>query len=338
MSRCPRRLRRPLVPRLGRMIGLGITGLWSIGFAAELPQVRVATLSFGTVAWEINTLQHHRLPQQHGVELVHIPVANNDASTIALQGHAADVVVSNWFWVSRQRGEGRPYQFAPHTLASGALVVHKNRPFTDLRDLSGLRLGIGGGPTDKSWLLLQAYAQQQFALDVRTSTALEFAAPPTLNQLLSRGRLDAVLNFWHFNTRLIAAGHQPVLTVEHMLHALGVHTPLPLLGWVFGEDFAREQATALEGFLAASWAAKDILRSDDAEWQRLRPLMKAPDDATFFALRDAYRAGIPSPGKPINRTEAAALYKTLAELGGPALVGRSPALNEGVFWTPPNTP
>jgi NitT/TauT family transport system substrate-binding protein len=313
-------------------------GLWSAAFAADLPQVRVATLSFGTVAWEISTLQHHQLAQRYGVELVHIPVANNDASTIALQGGAADVVVSNWFWVSRQRGAGRPYQFVPHTLASGALVVHKDRRFNNLPDLGGMRLGVGGGPTDKSWLLLQAYAQQQHALDLRQSTELEFAAPPTLNQLLNRGRLDAVLNFWHFNTRLIAAGHQPVLQVTDMLAALDVHEPLPLLGWVFAEDFARRQPAALAGFLAASRAAKDMLRSDDAEWQRLRPKMKAPDQATFVALREAYRAGIPSPGMQVNRREAAALYARLAELGGPALVGRSPTLSEGVFWTPPSTP
>lgn len=334
----------PPLRRLCRWFGIALGPLalalscWPTAQAADLPQVRVATLSFGTVAWEINTLQHHQLPQRYGVELVHIPVANNDASTIALQGGGADVVVSNWFWVSRQRGSGRAYQFVAHTLATGALVMHKDRHFADLRDLRGLRLGIGGGPTDKSWLLLQAYAQQEHGIRLRDSTELEFAAPPTLNQLLSRGRLDAVLNFWHFNTRLIAAGHRPVLRVEQMLSALEVHEPLPLLGWVFAEGFAREQPAALRGFLAASQAAKNILRSSDAEWQRLRPQMKAPDQATFEALRDAYREGIPEPNMQVNRSEAAALYARLAKLGGPALVGRSPTLSEGVFWTPPTTP
>ena len=69
-----------------------------------------------------------------------------------------------------------------------------------------------------------------------------------------------------------------------------------MLGYVFDEGWANDHQSDVLAFVHASRKAKDILASSDTEWQRLRPLMKAADDATFAALRDGYRRGIPSIG------------------------------------------
>ena len=57
-------------------------------------------------------------------------------------------------------------------------------------------------------------------------------APPLLNELIVSDDLPAVLNFWHYNARLAAAGMTELVSVSAMLPALGVETPPPLLGWV----------------------------------------------------------------------------------------------------------
>ena len=122
-----------------------------------------------------------------------------------------------------------------------------------------------------------------------------FGAPPLLNELIQRGDLPAVLNFWHYNARLKAAGMRELLTAVEILPALGVERPIPLLGWVFNRSWANENRDAVAGFLRASYSAKHLLLESDEEWVRLEPNMKVSDAATAAALRDAYRARNPPP-------------------------------------------
>ena len=105
-----------------------------------------------------------------------------------------------------------------------------------------------------------------------------------------------------------------------------------MVGWVFKEDWAEANRAAVDGFLRASDAAKAILRDSDAEWERLRPMMKAEDEATFVALREGFRAGIPQAGVEQAERAARQAYGVLAREGGEALVGKATELASGVFW------
>lgn len=311
--------------------------LWAVGGPAwaELHPLRVATLAFGTVAWEIDTLRHHGLDRAQGLKVDLVPVASGNAATVALQGGAADLIVTDWLWVARARGEGRRYQFLPHSRALGGLVVHADGEIDELAQLRGKRLGVAGGAADKSWLLLQHHARTQ-GLDLAREAQIEFAAPPALNELFRRGHLDAVLGYWHFNARLTAAGGRPLLGMDQVLAAQDVPEDLPLLGWVFDEALARERADALAAFARATAAAKERLAEDDAEWQRLRPLMKASSEAEFAALVAGYRAGLVSPLATVDEAAAARLWDLLTQLGGRDVHGAGNGDWPGeVFWTPP---
>ena len=169
------------------------------------------------------------------------------ATSVALQGGGADVIVTDWIWVSRQRAEGRDYAFAPYSLSVGALMVRPDSGIAELADLTGRKVGIAGGPVDKSWLLLQAYAKRG-GLDLAAAVEPTFGAPPLLNELMQRGDLPAVLNFWHYNARLKAAGMKELLPAVEILPALGVERPIPLLGWVFNRSWANENRDAVAGF------------------------------------------------------------------------------------------
>ena len=79
--------------------------------AGEL--VRVATLASGTVAWEIDTIIHHGFDKRHGIQLAMVPVAGKQAADVMLAGGEADVIVTDWIWVSRQRNKGADYTFLP---------------------------------------------------------------------------------------------------------------------------------------------------------------------------------------------------------------------------------
>jgi NitT/TauT family transport system substrate-binding protein len=98
-------------------------------------------------------------------------------------------------------------------------------------------------------------------------------------------------------------------------------------------ELLRDKPQLVAGFAAASRAAKELLASNDAEWDRLRPRMKAKDDAAFAALKTGFRAGIPS-NKPVNLDAASKFLSLMAELGGEKLVGNATTLPDGLFYIP----
>ncbi len=308
------------------------TGPLCLSWSVEAASLRVGVLKFGTVNWELEVIKRHGLDRAQGVELEVLGLASKNATSVALQAGEVDMIVTDWVWVSRQRAEGVGYTFVPFSTASGAVVVPQDSDITKLADLKGKRLGIAGGPLDKSWLLLQALARRDLELDALEDIEVVFAAPPLLNEEIKSGRLDAVLNFWHFTARLEAAGLRRVIEVEEITRALGIDAKVPLIGYVFREAWGNEHRDTLLGFFRASQQAKQILRESDAEWQELRPLMKAEDDATFQTLRARYRSGIPERWGKAEHEAAARLFSILAKQGGPKLVGRATKLQEGTFW------
>jgi len=306
-----------------------------VGFAANekpLPVVRVGALEFGTVNWELEVIQSRDLAKKHGIDLKIVPLGSADATTVALQGGAVDIIVTDWIWVSRQRAESNPYAFAPYSYAVGSVMVKPDSGIRQLADLKDKKLGIAGGPSDKTWLLLRAYAQRKLGVDLTQFTKPAYAAPPLLNELMLRGQVDAALNAWNYAARLEVGGMHALIEMPEILAGLGIDKPIPLLGWVFRDDWAAANSAAVKGFLAASYEAKAILASSDAQWDQIRPKMRVENDAVFKALRGKFRAGIPVCSDPDTATAVAATFKILVDTGGEKLVGRSKGLTSGTFW------
>ena len=324
----------PALRRLCLMLLPTLFSLWTSAFAADdtVPTVRVGVLKFGTVNWELDVMAAHKLAQKYRFNLQVFALASGDASTVALQGGAVDVIVSDWIWVTRQRAQGLPYSFVPFSNAVGALMVKPDAGIRTVADLKGHNIGISGGPNDKVWLLLRAYAKKKLNMDLLAATRQTYAAPPLLNELMVSGQVDAALNVWHYDAQLEARGMRSLIRLPEILAGLGVDKPIPMVGWVFREDWAKRNSVALERFFAASAEAKSTMARSDGEWERLKPLMHAPDAASFLALRNGYRNGIPNCADGDPSAAVAASFEVLAQVGGEKLVGKSTALAEGTFW------
>lgn len=320
----------------GRIMSKWFIGLMVFVFLSSYvvaqPEVRVGVLKYGTVNWEIDVIKHHQLDKKFQFDLTVTALASKNASAVALQSKAVDIILSDWLWVNRQRFEQRMYTMYPTSMATGGLYVSANSAVKSLADLKGKKVGIAGGAVDKSWLLLQAYSQKKYGFDLKKQAEPTFAVPPLLNRLMLRGDLDAAINFWHYGARLKAAGYDTLVTVPQMLAEFGIETKIPLLGWVFDQGWANQQPEAITRFLQASLEAKQILLSSDEEWLRIRPLIKAENTAVFSLLKKDYRAGVLREFGSKEFAASQQVFDILAEQGGSALVGKATALSEGTFW------
>lgn len=294
------------------------------------PVIRAAVLKIGTVNWELDTIVRNGFDADNGFTLDVQPYADNGATRVALEGGEADLAVADWIWVARQRAAGKDYVFIPYSKAVGGVVVAEDSPAQSLADLVGKKIGIAGGPVDKSWLILQAYAKQAYDIDLAAETEQVFGAPPLIFKSGLSGEVDSAINFWHFLAKMKAGGMRQLISVEEATVALGLDPQVPLLGYVMKESFLAENPGIAQSLYGASRDAKDLLASDDAAWDAIRPMMNANNDAQYETLKADFRAGIPNAA-PVDEESAAAMLALMAELGGDRLVGEATTMPAGLF-------
>jgi NitT/TauT family transport system substrate-binding protein len=330
--------RRTILAAAGAAAALGLAGATAprpTRAAEALPVVRLGVLAFGTVQWVAGVIQDHGLDRAHGFTLRTNPLADNAGAKVALLGDAADIIVSDWLFVGTERQHGLALCFAVFSAATGAVVLGRNAPVPTLKDLAHRRLGVAGGPYDKSWMIVRAAARWQ-GIDLAQAADVVYAAPPLLNAKLEQGALDAALTYWNFAAALEVAGLLPLVTVSACAETLGLPAHPPLIGYVFKQAWAEQNRPLIDGFLAAAAAAEDLLVRSDAAWDAIRPRMHADDDHLFRRLRDGFRAGVVHPSPAAEAAAATRLFSILHELGGDAATGGLDRLPDGVFWAAPS--
>ena len=293
--------------------------------------IRLAVQKTGTLAWELAVIRAHGLDSKADLTIQVSELASPEAGKVALRSGGADVIVSDWLWVSRERGLGAKLTFYPYSSALGAVMVPNSSSIRTLADLRGRKLAVAGGPIDKSWLLLRA-SMKQDGIDLKSEAAIAYGAPPLLAAKTLSGEMDATLNFWNFSAALEAKGFRRLAGVEDLLPKLGANGRTAMVGYVFDEAWASANRSVVARFLTMTREAKEILATSDAEWEKIAPLTGAADAATLRAYRDRYREGIPR--RPIADEEADAriLFRVLAAIGGQELVGPAQELDSGTFY------
>ena len=323
------------LPRLAVLAAAGALAPLAAGVAAPLPKVRLGVLAFGTVRWVTSVIRDQGLDRAHGFLLVTEPFANNDGAKVALLGGAVDIIVSDWLFVGSERARGVPLRFAPFSSATGAIVLGRNSPVRGLKDLAHRRLGVAGGPYDKSWMIVRAAAERESGIDLARVADVVYAAPPLLSARLAQGGLDAVLTYWSFVAALEVAGFRTLITVSACCESIGLPAHPPIGGCVFKEAWAEKNSHLIGVFLAASAAAQDLLVRSDQAWDVIRPLMHAEDDRLFARLKAGFRSGTVHTSPAEEAAAANRLFAILHAFGGKAATGGLDRLPSGVFWSAP---
>jgi len=299
--------------------------------ARAADHIRIAAQKTGTFAWELDVLRQHGLDKAADLTIDITDLASTEAGKIALKGGSADLVLSDWLWVARERSLGDDLVFYPYSSTLGAVMVPATSPIREIADLKGRKIGVAGGPLDKSWLLIQALARRG-GIDLKTQADIAYGAPPLLSQKALQGETDATLTFWNFCADLETHGMRRAIVMDEVMKSLGAKGAVAIVGYVFDGKFAEHNRSALERFFAATSKAKEILAQSPAEWQRLAPRIGATDPGALEVYRKRYLEGIPH--RPIGDevADAQGLYRVLAEIGGADLVGPARELAPGTFY------
>lgn len=293
--------------------------------------IRVAAQKTGTFAWELAVIRSHGLDRQSNLSIQAVELASPEAGKIALRAGNADIIISDWLWVSRERSLGAGLTFYPYSSALGAVMVPAASTIKTLDDLRGRKLAVAGGAIDKSWLLLRA-ALKQDGIDLKSEANIVYGAPPLLAAKALSGETDATLNYWNFCAALEARGFRRLAGISDILPKLGASGDTAMIGYVFDEGWAHAHQDLLTRFIATTRAAKEILASSDQEWENIKPLTGATDAVTLRAYRDRYREGIVRRPSAADEADAKALYRVLAAIGGRDLVGSATELDPGTFY------
>jgi NitT/TauT family transport system substrate-binding protein len=312
-------------------VALLLVAASSATFAAD--RLRIGVQTTGTFAWQLDVIRRHGLAAAANLNLIATEMASPDAGKLALNAGTVDIAVVDWLWVARERALGMKLQFYPYSTAVGAIMTRNDSPIRSLADLKGHTLSIAGGPLDKSWLIVQAAAIRH-SVDLKRETTLQYGAPPLIYQKMLQGEAEASLNFWNFCAQLESRGYRRLYDVREAETELGLREPLSLTGYVFPESFAAAHKDTIDRFLSVVRQANDILLNSDQEWDALRPLMRAEDEATFLALRGRTRQGVPRRSVLGEETDARTLFEALAEIAGPGLVGPGRELDPGLYYHP----
>jgi len=325
------------MPRmLARLLSSALLVVLTLAFATgatAADRIRLAVQKTGTLAWELDVIKTHGLDRKRDLDIATIELASTEAGKIALKGGSADLMLSDWLWVARERSLGDALVFYPSSSMLGAVMVPAHAAIRDIADLKGRKLAVAGGPIDKSWLLLQALARRG-GIDLKKEATIVYGAPPLLSQKALQGETDATLTFWNFCAELESKGFERAVAMDQVMKGLGARGPVAIVGYTFDSAFAARNRSAVTNFLHAAREAKEIMATSESEWQRLAPRIGTSDPSTLAIYRKRYAEGITRREVAEEEADAGALYRVLAEIGGADLTGPARELAPGTFYRP----
>jgi NitT/TauT family transport system substrate-binding protein len=319
--------------RAPRLVLIAAIALAVATSASAADRIRLAVQRTGTLAWELDVIRTHGLDRKLDLAIEPVELASTEAGKIALKGGSADLMLSDWLWVARERSLGDGLVFYPSSSTLGAVMVPAQSPIQAVTDLKGRKLAVAGGPLDKSWLLLQAFARRA-GVDLKREATIVYGAPPLLSHKALQGETEATLTFWNFCADLESKGQRRAIGMDQVMQGLGAKGPVAIVGYTFDGAWAARNRSAVDRFLEAARQAKDMLAASEAEWQRLAPRIGVTDANALELYRRRYGEGVVRRPLAEEEADARALYHVLAEIGGTELVGPARELAAGTFYRP----
>ena len=104
----------------------------AVSSALAADRLRIAVQTTGTLAWDLEIVKARGFDRRADLAIEATALANTEAGKIALKGGSAEIILSDWLWVARERGLGDNLVFYPYSSALGAVMVPAGSPIHDI--------------------------------------------------------------------------------------------------------------------------------------------------------------------------------------------------------------
>src|SRR5262249_32976430 len=108
--------------------------------ASAADRIRVAVQRTGTLAWELDIIKARGIDRKANLQIDTLELASTEAGKIAIKGGSADLMLSDWLWVARERSLGDSLVFYPSSSTLGAVMVSAHSTIKGIADLKGRTL------------------------------------------------------------------------------------------------------------------------------------------------------------------------------------------------------
>ena len=252
-------------------------------------------------------------------------LATTEAGKIALVGGGADMILSDWLWVARERSLGKRSCSIRIPPRSAPSWPRSREEFGKPSDFVGKKLGVAGGPLDKSWLMLQAWALQagrrpEEPGQYRVRRAAAARGKTGAGRTRRRARILDLLR--PAGSRKASRRAVDMSDVERDLGAKG---PVIVTGYVFTEAFAARARPGAGALLRHDGQGEEAdrrrrrrLREDRAVKGRSKDArrLRTGDAAANITARACRRGRLAA-----DESDAAAIFSVLARSAARQLVG-----------------
>lgn len=295
------------------------------------PVVKATTLE-GTQSLPLILIEQRKLDEKHGFDLEQDKVAGAEAAYERAKQGSFQLGFGSWLTIALLRGQGFDLTTAyPLSAPTTNMLVQKGADIRSFADLEGKTIGLFGGPSAGTTVLLQVLLDKYYGIKPE-DVKFRSGAAGLLGAQLERGQLDAALIQDPIVEKLIAGGKVRSIGDPALLwrDRTGV---LPMQVNVFAnEKWAEKNPEVMRSFLAAYQEAKSILMRDDAVWASLAKTVGITDTSSVGLYRDRIRKLLIADwSQPFLDKQSAFVDEVAKTLGD--ITGFPKKLPEGTFTT-----
>ena len=279
--------------------------------------------------------QDPRSRSQADLAIEPIELASTEAGKIALKGGSADLMLSDWLWVARERSLGDNLVFYPSSSTLGAVMVPAQSADPGASPISRARSSRSpAARSTRAGCCCRRWRAAPASISGSRRTIV-YGAPPLLSQKALQGEIDATLTFWNFCADLESKGHKRAIAMDDVMKGLGAKGPVAIVGYTFDGGWAR--ATDRRSIASSTRRARPrrFCASRRPNGSGLRRASASTEPSALAIYRQRYGEGIVRRPIAEEEADARALYRVLAEIGGAELVGPARELARRHVLPPP---
>src|SRR5436190_22548356 len=112
--------------------------------AGPADRIRLAVQRTGTLSWALDVLKTHGLDKKADLQIEALELASPEAGKIAIKGGSADMFLSDWLYVARERALGDALVFYPSSSTVGAVMVPAGSSINGVADLRAKKVAVAG--------------------------------------------------------------------------------------------------------------------------------------------------------------------------------------------------